>query len=73
MKQIVVNEIVCNGCGKSINAVRWKSWQWSPQRVIAPVNSIHRTGMFAIERGDLQNMIFDNRVLRNHCALAAVL
>ena len=27
----------------------------------------------AIERGDLQNLIFDNRVLWNHRALAAVL
>jgi hypothetical protein len=29
--------------------------------------------MMAIERGDLQNLIFDNRVLWNHRALAAVL
>jgi hypothetical protein len=28
--------------------------------------------MMAIERGDLQNLIFDNRVLWNHRALAAV-
>jgi hypothetical protein len=27
----------------------------------------------AIERGDLQNLVFDNRVLWNHRALAAVL
>jgi hypothetical protein len=29
--------------------------------------------MMALERGDLQNLIFDNRVLWNHRALAAVL
>ena len=29
--------------------------------------------MMAIERGNLQNLIFDNRVLWNHRALAAVL
>ena len=29
--------------------------------------------MMAIERGDLQNLIFDNRVLWNHRALAAML
>jgi hypothetical protein len=29
--------------------------------------------MMAIERGDLQNLLFDNRVLWNHRALAAVL
>jgi hypothetical protein len=44
-----------------------------PERVITPVNSLHRTVMMAIERGDLQDLIFDNRVLWNHRALAAVL
>ena len=44
-----------------------------PERVITPLNSVHRTVMMAIERGDLQNLIFDNRVLWNHRALAAVL
>ena len=43
------------------------------ERVITPVNSIHRVVMMAIERGDLQNLIFDNQVLWNHRALAAVL
>jgi hypothetical protein len=42
------------------------------ERVITPLNSVHRTVMMAIERGDLQNLIFDNRVLWNHRALAAV-
>ena len=44
-----------------------------PERVITPLNSLHRTVVMAIERGDLQNLIFDNRVLWNHRALAAVL
>jgi len=44
-----------------------------PQRVITPVNSTHRVVVMAIERGMLQNLIFDNRVLWNHRALAAVL
>jgi hypothetical protein len=44
-----------------------------PERVITPVNSVHRVVMMAIERGNLQNLIFDNRVLWNHRALAAVL
>ena len=41
--------------------------------MITPVNSVHRVTLMAIERGSLQNMIFDNRVLWNHRALAAVL
>ena len=43
-----------------------------PQRVITPLNSAHRVVMMAMERGDLQNLIFDNQVLWNHRALAAV-
>jgi hypothetical protein len=34
---------------------------------------VHRTVVMALERGKLQNLIFDNRVLWNHRALAAVL
>jgi hypothetical protein len=44
-----------------------------PERVITPVNSVHRTVVMAIERGDLENLIFDNRVLWNHRAMASVL
>ena len=52
---------------------KWVILRSRPQRVITPVNSVHRVVMMAIERGDLQNLIFDNRVLWNHRALAAVL
>jgi hypothetical protein len=41
--------------------------------VITPQNYLHRTVMMAIERGTLQHLIFDNRVLWSHRALAAVL
>ena len=44
-----------------------------PERVITPINSTHRIVRMAIERGKLQNLIFDNRVLWSHRALAAVL
>ena len=52
---------------------RHPAWQSRPERVITPVNSVHRVVMMAIERGKLQNLIFDNQVLANHRALAAVL
>ena len=45
----------------------------APQRVITPVNSTHRVVVMAVERGKLQNLIFDNQVLWSHRALAAVL
>jgi hypothetical protein len=44
-----------------------------PERVITPVDSLHRTILMAIERGRLQDCIFDNRALFSHRAMAAVL
>jgi hypothetical protein len=41
-----------------------------PERVITPMNSVHRVVMMAIERGSLQNLIFDNHVLWSHRMLA---
>lgn len=42
------------------------------QRVITPLNSVHKTVVMAIERGKFQNLLFDNQVLFSHRALAAV-
>jgi ferredoxin len=44
-----------------------------PQRVITPLNSTHRAVVMAIERGKLQNLIFDVQALWNHRAMAAIL
>ncbi len=70
-----VDQDVCLGCGVCVrtctrNALGLRS---RPERVITPLNSLHRTIVMAIERGDLQDLIFDNRVLWNHRALAGVL
>lgn len=43
------------------------------KRVITPLNGTHRAVVMALERGKLQHLIFDNRVLWHHRALAAVL
>ncbi len=63
------------GCGVSLKdcstgALKLKLRE---QRVITPVNSVHRVVLMAVERGKLQNLIFDNQVLFNHRAMAAVL
>jgi ferredoxin len=75
MKKAKVNEEICLGCGVCVRACSHAglSLRSRPERVITPLNSVHRSVMMAIERGDLQNLIFDNRVLWNHRALAAVL
>ena len=43
------------------------------KRVLTPLNGVHKAVVMATERGKLQNLIFDNRVLFSHRALAAVL
>jgi len=74
MKKARLNDDICLGCGVCAractrNGLTLKS---RPERVLTPLNSVHRSVMMAIERGDLQNLFFDNRVLWNHRALAAV-
>lgn len=70
-----LDEKVCLGCGVCVRTCTHSALrlQWRESRVITPLNSLHRTVVMAIERGDLQDLIFDNRVLWNHRALAAVL
>lgn len=74
-KKAKLDEEICLGCGVCVRTCPQKSLSLKEraQRVITPVNSTHRVVMMAIERGKLQDLIFDNRVLWNHRALAAVL
>ncbi|MFO7924395.1 MAG: 4Fe-4S dicluster domain-containing protein [Bacteroidales bacterium] len=65
----------CIGCGVCLrgckeDALRLKRRE---EEVITPVNSVHRVVLMAIERGKLQNLLFDNQVLYSHRAMAAVL
>jgi len=65
----------CLGCGVCVRQCSSGSLRLidRPQRVITPLNSTHKAVVMAIERGKLQNLIFDNRALWNHRALAAIL
>ena len=70
-----VDTSVCLGCGVCAKVCPTKSISLvaREKRVITPVNSAHRTVVMAIERGKLQNLIFDNQALASHRAMAAIL
>ncbi|HOO73415.1 MAG TPA: 4Fe-4S binding protein [Spirochaetota bacterium] len=65
----------CLGCGVCVRACgsRALSLVSRPERVITPVDGVHRVVLMAIERGKLQNLIFDNHAAFNHRAMAAIL
>lgn len=75
MKLAKLNEERCLGCGvcKRVCNEGAIFLESRPNRVLTPVNGTHRVVLMAIERGQLQNLIFDNRVLFSHRALAGVL
>ncbi len=74
-KKAKVDEEICLGCGVCVRSCSRDAIQLKPrqERVITPLNSVHRVVVMAIERGKLQNLIFDNHALRSHRALAAIL
>ncbi|MCK4579518.1 MAG: 4Fe-4S dicluster domain-containing protein [Candidatus Marinimicrobia bacterium] len=75
MKLARLNADICLGCGLCAQACEKDSiaLESRAERVITPLNGAHKTVLMAIERGKLQHLIFDNRVLWSHRALAAVL
>ncbi len=70
-----VNQDLCLGCAVCVAACPGDSITLAsrPQRVITPLNSTHRAVVMAIERGKLQNLIFDIQAHWNHRAMAAIL
>ncbi len=74
-KQARLDEERCLGCGLCVRVCTNQNIHLNlrPERVLTPINGTHRAVVMAIERGKLQNLIFDNHVLWSHRALAAVL
>ena len=74
-KKAKLDENICLGCAVCVRVCKTKSLRLvsRPERVITPLNSAHKAVLMAIERGKLQNLIFDNQALTSHRAMAAVL
>ena len=72
-KKAKVDEEICLGCGVCVRVCKTKSLSLAsrPERVITPLDSVHKAVLMAIERGKLQNLIFDNQALASHRAMAA--
>lgn len=70
-----VDNEVCLGCGVCVRSCPTSAIELKRREVqiITPVNSTHRFVLQAIEKGTLQNLIFDNQAFANHRAMAAVL
>jgi ferredoxin len=75
MKKAKPIEDICLGCGVCVHScsIGGLSLKSRKERVITPINGTHRIVLMAIERGKLQNLIFDNQALASHRAMAAIL
>lgn len=70
-----LNKDICLGCGVCVNTCPNTSLRLIPRpnRTITPLNTTHRVVLMAAERGNLQDLIFDNQVLFSHRLMAGVL
>ena len=70
-----LDEERCLGCGLCVRACPDEAvtLRTRGRRTLTPLNGAHRAVLMAIERGKLQDLLLDNRVLWSHRALAAVL
>ncbi len=70
-----IDESLCLGCGLCVKACPSNSMKLKEREeaIITPVNSAHRAVVMAIEKGKLQELIFDNQALESHRAMSAIL
>jgi formate hydrogenlyase subunit 6/NADH:ubiquinone oxidoreductase subunit I len=74
-KKARVDGDACLGCGVCVRSCKADaiSLRYRSERVITPVDSARRLLFMAVERGKLQNLIFDTQALRSHRVMASIL
>ncbi len=74
-KKTRVDDKLCLGCAVCVRNCQKNALSLATrgERVITPLNSAHRTVMMAIEKGCLNDLIFDSQVLYSHRALSLML
>ena len=65
----------CIGCGVCVRVCKPDAIVMNPRetKVFTPIDLTHRVVLEAIEKGKLQNLIFDNQAHFNHRILASIL
>ena len=74
MRKCVQDSERCLGCGVCVRVCKAAALALVPraERLITPVDTAHRIVQMAIEHGKLQHLIWDNRALFSHRAMAAI-
>lgn len=75
LRRCVQDSERCLGCGVCVRVCRSGAITLKPraERVVTPVDNAHRIVQMALERGKLQHLIWDNRALVSHRAMAAIM
>jgi ferredoxin len=75
LKKAIINEEICLGCAicRKVCPSEGITLKQREKRIIPPYNTVHRTVMMAIERGNFQDLLFDNRTLLSHRFFSSVL
>lgn len=70
-----IQEELCLGCGVCVRSCPSNAMMLTERkkRILTPATTAHRSVLHAIDKGMLQELIFDNKALVSHRAMAAIL